>query len=100
MSVLPANNVHHCAQGGGGMEFGQLPQEELPALTAYVQQQRFAVGAPAEDETDAEDGEGTGEDFDAAGRAPSSGRDGASGGSSAAADASGDEVCMVMLSCI
>ena len=84
----------HCAQGGGGMEFGQLPQEELPAVAAYVQQQRLAVGAPPDDETDAEEEEeeGTGEEFDAAGSAPASGRDGASGGSGDA-DESDDEVC-------
>jgi len=65
----------------------------LPALTAYVQQQRIAVGAPADDESDAEE-EGTGEEYDAAGSAPAFGRDGASGGSSDAAGESDDEVCM------
>ena len=80
------------AQGGGSTEFGQLPQEELPALTAYVQQQRITVGAPADDESDAEEA-GTGEEYDAAGSAPASGRDNESGGSGDADDESDDEVC-------
>jgi len=93
VSLLQQIKVTCGAQGGGSTEFGQLPQEELPALTAYVQQQRVAVGAPADNESDAEE-EGTGEEYDAAGSAPASGREEDSGGSSDAAGKSDDEVCM------
>ena len=75
-------------QDGGSMEFGQLPQEELPALTAYVQRQQLPVGAPADHESDADE-EGTGEEFDSEGPAPASGADAPSDGS----DDLSDGVC-------
>ncbi len=62
------------------MEFGQIPQEELPALTAYVQRQQLPMGAPADDESDADE-DGTGEEFDAEGSASASGANAPSEGS-------------------
>ena len=77
------------AQDGDSVEFGQLPQEELPALTAYVQRQGLPLGAPADEESDADEG-GTSGELNAKGSAAASKEDAHSGDSDAISD---EEVC-------